>query len=216
MKIEDALMPGVEPDAFFMECVPELFEARRELFAESCETEVIVSVHLTDLDARYTCEFSEDGCVVERGEMIDFPVATIVGQARHWEDFKRHVLSIVVTLEQRAHARRANPDKAPPSKLTREFLEHLERFDGVFACELSAEDLDDPIPVQVILNDYEAPDGAPTLRIGASFETGEQLARDEIRPADLESRVRVGGELSLGLEVGGLLLKHFPELEGRS
>lgn len=213
MKIEDALKPGISCDAFFMECVPELFAARQDLFRESSDTDVIVSVYLSDTDARYTCEFRADGCTVERDEMIDFPVATLVGEEADWENFKRHMLAILLPLEQRAHDYR---DRAVNmSRLTPEFLEQLERFDGVFKCKISADDLDEPIELELILNDYDAPEGAARLRLGASFETVEAIARGEILPTDLQDRVRVGGELSLGLEVGGLLLKHFPELEKR-
>lgn len=212
MKIEDALKPGISPDTFFMECVPALFEARQEIFRESSEADVIVSVYLRDIDARYTCEFRADGCTVEADEMIDFPIATAVGEAADWEDFKRHMLAIMVPLEQRADDYRERAGSTM-SRLTPEFLEKLERFDGVFECSISADDLDNPIKIDLVLNDYDAPDGVAHLRLGASFETGEAVARGEISPADLQDRVRVGGELGLGLEIGGLLLKHFPELE---
>ncbi|AWV88926.1 hypothetical protein [Bradymonas sediminis] len=214
MKIEDALKPEVSPYVFFTEYVPELFEARRELFCESSEVDVIVSVYFSDTDARYTCEFRADGCTVECDEMIDFPVATIIGNESDWEDFKRHMLEILVPLERRANDYRDRA-AASMSRLTAEFLEQLERFDGVFECTLTAEGLDAPIEVELVLNDYDAPDGAARLRLGASFETGMALATGEIFPTDLPDRVRVGGELSLGLEIGGLLLKHFPELESR-
>lgn len=214
MKIEDALKPGISADTFFMECVPELFQARQRMFQESSDADVIVSVYFRDTDARYTCEFRADGCTVEREEMVDFPVATIVGEEADWEDFKRHMLTILLPLEQRANDYRERA-ASTMSRLTPEFLAELERFDGVFECKISAEDLNEPIEIALILNDYEAPDGAPRLRLGASFETGEALAVGELFPTDLPERVRVGGELSLGLEVGGLLLKYFPELEAR-
>jgi|GEM_PF-2438146 len=215
MKIEDALEPGISTDTFFMECVPELFKARQQIFQQSSDTDVIVSVYFKDTDARYTCEFRADGCAVERDEMVDFPVATIVGEEADWEDFKRHMLAILLPLEQRANDYRERA-ASTMSRLTPEFLAKLERFDGVFECKISAEDLDEPIEIALILNDYDAPDGAPRLRIGASFETGEALANGELFPTDLPDRVRVGGDLSLGLEVGGLLLKYFPELEARA
>lgn len=207
MKLDDALAPGVSPETFFLEYVPELFEARRDLFAEASTTAIIVSVHLTDTDERFTYEFRADGCTVEADEMIDFPVVTIAGSSEHWEQMKRHVLRVAKPLEARAHHTK------PPHKLTRDFLDELERFDGEFQVKLTADDLDEAIPISLILNDYDVPGGAPKLRIQVSFETGEQLARDEIALADLDSRVRVGGDMGLGLEVGGLILKHFPELE---
>jgi hypothetical protein len=207
MELEDALAPEVGLDTFFLEHVPALFEARRELFAAAFDTEVIVSVHLSDSGARYTGEFRADGCAVEAGEMIDFPVVTLVGSSEYWESVKRHVLEIAKPLERRAEKTR------PPSKVTRKFLDELERFDGEFVFDIEADDLDEAIPFRLILNDYDAPEGAPALEIRASFEIGEQLARGEIRPGDLEGLVRVRGDMSLGLEVGGLLLKHFPELE---
>ncbi len=208
MKLDDALAPGVAPDTFFLDYVPELFEARRELFAKASEVALIVSVHLTDTDQRYTYEFRPDGCTVEADEMIDFPVATITGPSTQWEDLKRHVLTVARPLEERAH------EHTPPNKVTRDFLDALERFDGIFKIKLTADDLDEPIALSIILNDYDAPSGAPELRITAAFETGEQLARDEVHLSDLDSHVRVGGDMSLGLEVGGLILKHFPELDG--
>ncbi|QDG54610.1 hypothetical protein FIV42_28845 [Persicimonas caeni] len=208
MNLEDALAPGVDTETFFLEHVPALFEARRELFASAYDTPVIVSVHLTDTDEKYTYEFRPDGCEVEADEMIDFPVVTVAGEAARWEDFKRHVLEVAKLAEKRAN------DTDVPRKVTREFLDEFERYDGEFVLDLSADDLDQPIVVHLILNDYEMPAGAPSLRIGATFEMGEELARGDVRPKDLENRVKIKGDLSLGLEVGGLLLKYFPELEG--
>lgn len=208
MKIEDALAPGVDTETFFLEHVPALFEARRELFASAYDTPVIVSIHLTDTDEKYTYEFRPDGCEAEADEMIDFPVITVAGEAGRWEDFKRHVLDVAKLAEQRAH------QTEPPRKITRKFLDEFERYDGEFVLELHAEDLAEPITVRGILNDYEKPAGAPSLHIGATFEMGEELARGDVLPRELESRVKIKGDLSLGLEVGGLLLKYFPELEG--
>lgn len=213
MKIEDALKPGVTPAKFFVDYVPALFKARRELFAEVSDVDVIASVYMRDVDERYTCEFRADGCTVERDEMVDFPVATIVGDARDWEDFKRHLLGILVLLEQRAYSYRNDPAKPAPSRLTRDFVDKLERFDGVFSVQLSAEGLQKPIAIQLVLNDYEAGQDAPLMKLAVSFETMEQFARGAIDPKQLGRHVRVGGEVSLGLELGGLLLKYFPELE---
>jgi hypothetical protein len=207
MELEDALAPGVDLDTFFVEHVPALFEARRELFASTYDTAIIVSVYLSDTDARYTAEFRPDGCTVEKGEMIDFPQATLVGSSDYWESVKRHILKIAEPLERRAK------QTGQPSKVTREFLDELERFDGEFVFEIAAADLDTPVPFRLILNDYDAPKGAPSVKIQASFDIGEQLARGDIKPGDLDGLVRVRGDMSLGLEVGGLLLKHFPELE---
>src|SRR5690554_4736331 len=131
MKIEDALEPGISTDTFFMECVPELFKARQQIFQQSSDTDVIVSVYFKDTDARYTCEFRADGCAVERDDMVDFPVATIVGEEADWEDFKRHMLAILLPLEQRANDYRERA-ASTMSRLTPEFLAKLERFDGVF------------------------------------------------------------------------------------
>lgn len=208
MKLEDALAPGVELRTFFMEHVPALFEERQELFASAYATPVIISIHITDTADKYTFEFRPDGCTVEDDEMIDFPVATIAGTSDRWEDLKRHVVQVAKLADQRAHTTKV------PRKVTRDFLDDFERYDGEFILELSADDLDEPITLRIILNDYEAPDGAPSLRIGASFEVGEELARGEIKPKDLESRLRVKGDVGFGLEVGGFILKHFPELEG--
>jgi hypothetical protein len=207
MKLEVALAPEVTPRQFFEQHLPDLFEARRELFAKASTTSVIVSVHLSDVDERYTVEFSAEGCRVERGEMIDFPVLTLVGTRGDWDVVKRQALRIAKPLEERAHAHR------PPQKLTREFLDALERHDGEFVFELSGEEIDQPVEIAIILNDYALPAGAPKLRIGASFELGERLARAEIRPSQLDGEVSVRGDMGLGIDVGGLLLEHFPHLE---
>jgi hypothetical protein len=207
MELRDALAPEVTLETFVLEHVPTLFEARRELFAAAYDTSIIISVHLSDTDERYTAHFRRDGCTVERGEMIDFPVVTLVGSSQYWDSVKRHVLKIAEPLERRAKNAKMR------SKVTRKFLDELERFDGEFVFDIEADDLDTPVPFRLILNDYEAPGGAPALKIRASFEVGEQLARGEINPKDLEGLVRIRGDMSLGLEVGGLLLKHFPELE---
>lgn len=208
MKLEKALAPQVGIDEFFQDHVPELFEARRELFAAASDTPVIVSVLLTDTGDRYTIEFRHDGCRVEKGEMIDFPVVTICGSTQDWQDVKRRTLRIAKPLEKRAHS------YDPPRKLTRDFLKKLERHDGEFRFLVAGADRDEPIEMSLVLNDYDLPPGAPVITLSGSIETAEQLARGEIRPTDLDDKVRISGDVGLGLDVGGLLLEHFPELEG--
>lgn len=208
MDLKEALAPDVDPEEFFVDKIPALFEARRELFASACDTAIIVSVHLMDTGERYTLEFSPEGCRVEKGEMIDFPVVTIAGSSQNWQEVKRHVLQVAEPLEKRAHKTEV------PRKVTRDFLDKLERHDGEFVFDLSADDLDQPIPIKLILNDYEPPPGAPTLRVSASFDLGVRLARGDIKPSQVESEISVRGDMSLGLDVGGLILKEFPELEG--
>lgn len=207
MKLRDAFAADVAIDEFFEDCVPALFDARRDLFAAACETRLIVSVWLQDTDARYTAEFHPDGCRIEAGEMIDFPVATVVGKSADWETVKRQTLRIAAPLEERARGYR------PPRKLTRAFLDDLERFDGKFNFELRDASLDDPVEIGIILNDYVLPPGAPELTIETDFEVGVELACGDLRPSQLDARVGLKGDVGLGLDVGGLILEHFPELE---
>lgn len=208
MELHEALAPDVGIETFYEECLPALFEERRELFASVCEVPLIISVYLEDIDLRYTAEFRPDGCRVEPGEMIDFPVATLVGSSTDWDVVKRQTLRIVTPLEERAEGYR------PPRKVTRAFLDDLERFDGEFAFILSDNTLDEPVEIGVVLNDYTLPPGAPKLTIETRFEVGERLARGDLSPSQLDASVKLGGDVGLGIDVGGLLLEHFPELEG--
>jgi hypothetical protein len=206
MEFEEALGPDVDVETFFEENVAEVHRSRLEIFSRGVDTPIIVCVALDDLDERYTYEFRPDGIEVEHGEMIDFPVVTIIGEAKYWETVRDHLREIAEAVHARAS------DKHPPRKLTRDFLDKFERFDGVIELQLVDDDLDERVQLKVVLNDYDSPAGARHLTIRAPFSLGLELARGDVHPSNLEQHISASGDMGLAFDLTGFLNKEFPEL----
>lgn len=206
MKLEEALDADIDVKTFFSEIVAEVHESRLEIFSRGVDTPLIVCIGLEDLGERYTYEFRPDGIDVEHGEMIDFPVLTILGSSQNWPTVRKHLHEIAEIVQERASGRR------PARRLTREFLDRFERFDGLIELQLTDDELDEPVELKVILNDYDAPASARHLVIRAPFSLGVDLARGDVHPSNLESHVRASGDMGLAFDLTGFLNKEFPEL----
>ncbi|MGM0555631.1 MAG: hypothetical protein ACQEVA_04545 [Myxococcota bacterium] len=206
MEFEEALAPDVDVETFFLEKVAEVHRSRLEVFSRGVDTPIIVCVALEDIDERYTFEFRPDGIDVEHGEMIDFPVVTIIGKSIYWDTVRDHLREIAEIVQDRAS------DKHPPRKLTRDFLDKFERFDGIIELQLADEDLDERVLLKIVLNDYDAPSGARHVTIRAPFSLGLELARGDVHPSNLEQHVSASGDMGLAFDLTGFLNKEFPEL----
>lgn len=205
MDIADALAPGVSPEEFFTEKLPALHAGQLDLFNQAFDTALIVCVRLTDTDEVYTVEFHSEGSRVEADEMIDFPVVTIEGLASHWEKAKAVFRELATTAKGRAQR-----DK-PPRKIDREMLDDFERFDGVI--DLDVHSGGEHIPTRIILNDYVAPAGARRLEVSVDEEVARGFLKGELSPSEAEAKLKVRGDLGLGVDLVGFTLERYPELE---
>jgi hypothetical protein len=206
MKLEEALGQDVDAETFFLENVPEVHRSRLEIFSRGVDTAIIVCIALEDIDKRITFEFRTDGLDVEEGEMIDFPVLTIIGSSEYWDTVRAHLHDIAEIVQERAS------NGQPPRKLTRAFLDKFERFDGVIELQLSSDRIEERVPLKIVLNDYDPPPGARHLVIKAPFSLGLDLARGDVHPSNLEQHISATGDMSLAFDLTGFLNKEFPEL----
>lgn len=202
MELKDAFAAGIPPEKLFLDLIPQLHRVRLEQFRQFCDCTLVVSFRFTDTDRRFTLELGRNGASVEAGELVDFPVVTVEGLEAHWEAVKRHVLALFEEADRRAD------EYVGRVRITQAILDQFERFDGVI--ELTFTDTGDGFDhvIRVILNDYEASDDAPLLRLSVSLAQVHDLVSGRVQPAELGRRLRVGGDRRLALDLGGFLLKH--------
>jgi len=207
MDIADAFEGDVSPETFFLERLPELHGSRLELFDQYSETTLRFCIHLTDVDRRFCIELSGDGCRAIEGEFIEFPVATLQGKRSDWEAVRDRAETLFEKGRQALH------ERPPSNKITREFLDDFERYDGVVDVELGLEPGRDPVEMRLIFNDYDAVPGAPELGVDLSADLIERVLDGEIEPDEARESVGVSKDVGFAFELSGLLLNHFPELD---
>jgi hypothetical protein len=164
-------------------------------------------VRLTDIGETYTIELSETGARAIEGEMIDFPHLTLEATAGQWDLVMERAEQAVRRLEQQL---REDP---PDHRITEAFLRDLERHDAVLEVELTGGELAGSIEATFILNDYEAPPGASRVRLSGRADRIVDVLEGRRRPADVVRGMDVGGDYGLALELSGLVLEHFPQLD---
>lgn len=207
MDFDDAFGSDVSPREFFEEKLRDLFESRLDRFDRLSDTPIRASVHLTDLDQRYSFEFDSEGLRSTEGEFIDFPVVTVEGSSEQWETVREHTRELLERIEARTRHR------TPDNRITRRFLDELERHDGVFTLEIATEERDEPVVIQLILNDYQAPPRAREVEMSCSADLLYDVANGDRTPAEAARSASLSGDLSLAFDIGGLLMSHFPELD---
>ncbi len=207
MEFDDALADDVSPTEFFEETLPELFEARLDRFEQYSDIPILISIHLTDRDQRYSFEFNADGLRSTDGEFIDFPILTLEGTAEQWETVRRHTRELLGQLDERA------AQHTPPNRITRDFLDDLERHDGVFELNIEANERDEPVSMRLVLNDYEAPPRAREVTLSTSSDVFYDVVEGRRSPAEAARNASLSGDMSLAFDIGGLLMSHFPELD---
>lgn len=207
MEFDEAFGPEVTPEEFFLEKLPELHRERLDNFEQFCETTLRFSIRLTDVDEQYSVELRPDGARAREGEFIDFPVATIEGTTGPWETIKRHT--------QRAfeEGERALEQQPPSDRIDDDFLADFEQFDGVLEVEFELPDLDEPAEFRILLNDYQAPPDARTLRAEVGADAFEDLLEGRRTAEEAAQSADLSGDMSLAFELSGVVLRHFPELE---
>lgn len=207
MEIADAFEGDVAPETFFLERLPELHEERLELFEKYSEATLRFCIHLTDVDRRFSVELSGDGCRAIEGEFIEFPVVTLQGKRSDWEVVRDRAETLF------EKGRRALHERPPSDRITREFLDDFERYDGVVDVELEIEDGREPVEMRLVLNDYDPVPGASELRVELSVELMAQLLDGDIAPDQARESVGISKDVGFAFELSGLILNHFPELD---
>ncbi len=199
--IRAALAPGKSLRKTILEDVPKLHAQRLSDFSQVVKAPVVVSLWMPDTKERYTARLSETGCEVEDDELVDFPVATLVGQGKLWEAFKPALL----TLSLAAEGNRAALQGQLKAPITAEALARFERIEGVIVVTLDdVPGVGQPVVLEVVLNDYTAPAGAPRLEVRLSYALVLEVASGALDPRKVDtSRVKLSGKAALGVELAG-------------
>lgn len=196
----------VTVETFLEEHLPVLHRERLERFGYMTRVPIIVSFVLEDTDDRFTIRLDQSGVKVERGEMIDFPLVTIVTRRSYWQEGKEHFRQLLALMD-------ANPDLASgrykDRALTQEVVDEFERFEGTIEVRLRGMK-DREMRFEVILNDYEQSNPrAPRFAVSVPIERVYQLARNEISPAAVARDLQIEGQMKLPLALAGFATRHF-------
>lgn len=208
MDFDEAFGPEVTHEEFFLEKLPALHEDKLDLFATYCETTLRFCVRLEDIGQTFSVELAPDGARAIEGEFIDFPIVTLEGETGNWELVKEHARRLFQKGEE------ALKRRPPTRKITRSFLDDLERFDGVIHLGINGESIDNPVEVRAILNDYQAPPRAREVEVTLSVDLVDQVAEGEKGASEAADALSLSRDVTLAFDLGGLVMNHFPELEG--
>jgi hypothetical protein len=206
------LLDALEEYSDFKDCVgsglPEAHRDHLEDFQRLSNTDLVISFCLQPDDDFITLRLRSDGCDVEYMEMIDFPQATICLSEADWDYLRDGLLKLGRRLQKKEGVEK----RLEQVEITTADLDALTRLDGVF--EVVIGDLIDgeQITVELILNDYVSPPGASRCEVHVQWD--ELLEAADHAGKGLSSILNLEGDMSLAMEVGGLLLERFPQLEG--
>lgn len=204
MDLDSAFGPDVSPNEFFENVVGELYDAYKADVEDASQIDVIISVFLEDIGERWTVHHDRmaESLTVENDEMIDFPLISLFGQAHHWDRVKTGVLPLAKSLEARREELRGK------YALTEAFRDDFERLDGVVELAFSSGS-DEPMTLSIVLNNYEADDWFPRIRVELPYELLEDVVRGKREPGEAIRGLNFSGDRGFALELGGLLATHF-------
>lgn len=202
MDIVEALGDDVTLREFFMERVPELFEARREDFARVFDFDLILSFRFEDTGEIYSLALRPEGAEAEDDEMIDFPFVTLQGWAKFWDVVKREARPLARDLE----ARRDEVNEAVT--LTQAFFDDWEKFDLVIDVEITGDDDAEPVTFSLITNDYVAPDRARRFGFTIDLRTLAEVASGDRDPVEVAKGLKIRGDVAIAATLGGMILNH--------
>ena len=183
----------VTVETFLEEHLPVLHRERLERFGHMTRVPIILSFLLEDTGDRFTVRLDSQGVEVERGEMIDFPLATIVTQRSYWQEGKDHFRRLLALMD--AYPALAG-GRYRELALTKAVVEEFERFEGLIEVQLRGMK-DKEMRFGVVLNDYETDPAAPRFVVSVSIERVYQLARNEITPSDVARDLQIEGQMKL-------------------
>lgn len=207
MEIAEAFRGDVSPETFFLERLPALHDHHLELFARYSEATLRFCIHLTDVQRRFSVELGPEGSRAIEGEFIDFPVLTLEGRRADWGLVREVAAGL---FEKGACALRERP---PDNRITREFLDDFEHYDGNLEVLVGFEQRTSPVEMRLVLNDYAPVRDAPELQVELSVELLTAVLEGRIEAEEAREAVELSKNVGFAFELSGLLLNHFPELE---
>jgi hypothetical protein len=202
----DALAPGVTLEEFFMEHLERIHDTQKGEFHKVSAEPLVMSFDFPDTGERYTFALSSDGCEVEDDELADFPVATLIGTAGHWEAIKPDLLELARALEK---ASGDHEQRYGGRAITRDILDEFERFDGTIVIEVTGGSAGEPVTFELALNDYVKHDDADFIKVKIDYGVALEMAAGTLEPRDARGKVKLSGKTSFGLELAGFFSAHF-------
>ena len=210
--LREALDPSVTPRQFFFDYLPRIHDAQKQDFARISSAPIILSFWFEDIDERYTIRVDADGVEVEEGEMVDFPVATIITSHERVDALRETILGAALSLDANRTALQDRYLMATPP-VDAGVLDAFESVRGTIEAEVTGFDDGEPLWAKVVLNDYVPEQGAPSFSVSVDRDLVLKMASGDLDPRALSSsQVRVGGKLKLAMEIAGFASKHLKHL----
>lgn len=204
MEWDEVLDPELSPREVLCERIPRLHRARLEQFQRLVDTTLTVSFVFTDVDEQYTVKLRPDGVEAVSGDMIDFPQATVRGQAAKWQRAIELASRLVKPADDQID------EVEGRVKVTDEIRRGFEQFDGVLEVELKElPDGGEPLRFEVILNDYTEPSWAERAKLEVRWPILVELANGRVGPVEAARKVTVRGAMGPAFDVGGYFVTQF-------
>ncbi len=204
MDWDEVLDPASTPEEVLVEKIPAFHRSRLDDFRQFVSTSLIVSVEFIDEKEQYTLLLGPDEARCERGEMIDFPQATLRGSAGQWSRSLQLASKLVVPADAQIDRYEGRVE------LTEAIKSGFEQFDGVL--EVAICDLPDGGPsleFDVVLNDYRPPEWAQKAQLVVQWSDLVDLAHGRISPVQMARKTSVKGAVGLAFDIGGYLMREF-------
>ena len=202
--IRAAFVDGVTPKEFFTEHFKNIHNARLDEFAKLSKCPLIVSFLFEDTDERYTFELSSKGYKVEEGDMIDFPIITIVANESDLDDTRADLLEAALALYASEERLQKQYGRKP---MTQDFKDAFESMLGTINVEVTGGNA--PIKFKIYLNDYDDAGTNNEFNIKVAKDIVLQMARGELDPGDAQGKFKVYGKMAFALELAGFLQKQI-------
>ena len=202
--IRAAFEEGVTPHEFFTEHFKKVHNARLEEFSKLSECPIISSFLFEDTDVRYTFELSKSGYKVEEGDMIDFPILTIVARESDWKATREDLLEAALALYASEERLQSKYGRKP---MTQDFKDAFEPMLGTINVEVTGGRA--PLKFKIHLNDYDDAGTGNEFTLKLDKELVLQVARGDLDPRDAQGKVKVSGKMAFALELAGFLQKQF-------
>ena len=187
-------------DAFANDHLRTIHTSRIDRWRTFSKVPIILCLKLETGDV-FCAEFGHADVEIDDDEMIDFPVATVLGQSEQWNGVKALCRRYLDAFESR------NAELTDVFTLTQSFLDAFERFDTVIDIRITDGDTQ-LLDFSVVLNNYDAPAHAPTFSISIDQALLDAVADGSMTPAAAAKAIKVGGSIKEAAEIGGLILKH--------
>ena len=202
MELEQAFAPSVTIAEFFEEVVPALHRERLDDFRQFTDVALIVCLKLLDTGDVFSVELGLDGCTVEDDEMVDFPIVTIKGWDKYWQEVKRHSLELLQELDRRQE------ELADSFRVTPAFLDDFGKLDAVIDVTITETEDHPEITFSLVLNDYEPYEDASRFSVEIPLSRLRAVARGEADVVEAARALDIGGDYRFAAYLGGLFLTH--------